>query len=107
MQVLSYRARRDTLTDRRASRGHDPLIGQHLSLRRADAFIHSQRELCMNKDQVKGKVEQVKGAVKEVAGKVTGNTRMEVEGKVAKVSGKIQAGHGDAKEKLKDLIDKT
>lgn len=61
----------------------------------------------MNKDQVKGKVEQVKGAVKEVAGKVTGNARLKAEGKLDQVAGKIQAGHGDAKEKLKDLIDKT
>ena len=61
----------------------------------------------MNKDQVKGRVEQVKGAVKEVAGKATGNKSLEVEGKLDKLSGKIQSGHGDAKEKLKDIIDKA
>ncbi len=61
----------------------------------------------MNKDQVKGRVEQVKGAVKEVAGKATGNKSLEVEGKLDKLSGKIQSGQGHAKEKLKDLIDKA
>ncbi len=61
----------------------------------------------MNKDQVKGRVEQVKGAVKEVAGKATGNKTLEVKGKLDKLSGKIQSGHGDAKQKLADSIDKA
>ena len=59
----------------------------------------------MNKDQIQGRVEQVKGAVKEVAGKATGNKSLEVEGKLDKLSGKIQSGQGDAKEKLKESID--
>lgn len=61
----------------------------------------------MNKDQIKGRVEQVKGAVKEVAGKATGNKTLEVKGKLDKLSGKIQSGHGDAKEKRKDITDRA
>lgn len=61
----------------------------------------------MNKDQIQGRVEQVKGAVKEVAGKATGNKSLEIEGKLDKLSGNIQSGQGDAKEKLKDIIDKV
>jgi len=61
----------------------------------------------MNKDQVKGRVEQVKGAVKEVTGKATGNRSLEAEGKLDKLSGKIQAGQGDVKEKVKDIIDRA
>ena len=60
----------------------------------------------MNKDQVKGRAEEVKGSVKETAGKVVGNTRLETEGAIDKTTGKAQAGYGDAKEKLKDAIDK-
>ena len=60
----------------------------------------------MNKDQVQGRVEQAKGAIKETAGKAVGNDRLEVEGKVDKTSGKIQSGVGDAKEKVKDAVDK-
>ena len=37
----------------------------------------------------------------------TGNKSLEVEGKLDKLSGKIQSGQGDAKEKLKDIIDKV
>ncbi|EWS55105.1 MULTISPECIES: CsbD family protein [unclassified Methylibium] len=61
----------------------------------------------MNNDQLKGRIEQAKGKVKEVAGKVVGSEKLETEGRVDQVTGKTQASYGDAKEKAKDLIDKT
>lgn len=61
----------------------------------------------MNKDQVKGRVEQVKGRVKETTGKLVGNPKLETEGAIDKAAGKVKAGYGDAKEKLKDAIDKS
>jgi len=61
----------------------------------------------MNKDQVKGRAEQASGSVKEAAGKLVGNKKLEGEGKVDKAAGKVQAGYGDAKEKVKDAIDKA
>ncbi|MGE5865312.1 MAG: CsbD family protein [Rhizobacter sp.] len=60
----------------------------------------------MNKDQVEGRVEQAKGHIKETAGKAVGNERLEAEGKVDKTAGRVQSGVGDAKEKVKDAIDK-
>lgn len=60
----------------------------------------------MNKDQVKGRVEQAKGGAKEVAGKIVGNERLESEGKVDKVAGKIQSTYGDVKEDVKDAVKK-
>ena len=61
----------------------------------------------MNKDQVKGRVEEAKGSVKEVAGKAVGNPNLEAEGKVDQAAGKVQAGYGDAKDKLKDVAKKS
>lgn len=61
----------------------------------------------MNNDQLKGRIEQAKGKVKEVAGKVVGSDKLETEGRVDQVTGKTQATYGDAKEKAKDLINKT
>lgn len=55
----------------------------------------------MNKDQVKGGLEEAKGKVKEVTGKVVGNKRLEAEGDVEQVAGKIQKTYGDAKEQAK------
>lgn len=61
----------------------------------------------MNKDQVKGRVEQAKGSIKESTGKAVGNEKLRNEGAVDKAAGKVQAGYGDAKEKVKDAIDKA
>ena len=58
----------------------------------------------MNKDQVKGRAEEAKGKVKEVVGKAVGNKNLETEGKIDKASGKAQAGYGDTKEKVKDIV---
>ena len=60
----------------------------------------------MSDDQVKGRVDQVKGNIKEKTGQVIGNRDLEDEGTADKVSGKVQSGIGDAKEKVKDAIDK-
>ena len=60
----------------------------------------------MNKDQVEGVVEQGKGKLKEAASSLTGNESLEVEGKADQVKGKVQKGYGDAKESVKDGIDK-
>ena len=60
----------------------------------------------MNDDQVKGRANQVKGTIKEKTGQVTGNRDLEDEGATDKASGKVQSGVGDAKEKVKDAIDK-
>ncbi|HEX2543107.1 MAG TPA: CsbD family protein [Caldimonas sp.] len=60
----------------------------------------------MNQDQVKGRVEQAKGAVKEGTGKALDDRDLEAEGTVDKATGKTQANYGDAKEKVKDAIDK-
>ncbi|NMF98240.1 CsbD family protein [Aromatoleum toluolicum] len=58
----------------------------------------------MNKDQVKGRIEEAKGKMKEVAGKVSGDKKLEREGKIQNISGKVQAGIGDLKEDIKDAI---
>jgi uncharacterized protein YjbJ (UPF0337 family) len=61
----------------------------------------------MNKDQVNGRAEELKGKVKEATGKVVGNDRLKTEGKADQLTGKIKAGYGDAKEKVKQAIDKA
>ena len=61
----------------------------------------------MNKDQVKGRVEQAKGSVKETTGKAVGNPNLRDEGTVDKAAGKTQATYGDAKEKVKNAVDKA
>ena len=55
----------------------------------------------MDKDRVEGAAEQAKGKVKEVAGKVTGDSKLEGEGKANQVSGKIKNTIGGIKDTLR------
>jgi uncharacterized protein YjbJ (UPF0337 family) len=55
----------------------------------------------MDKDRIKGSAEQAKGKVKEVAGKLTGDTKLESEGKADKAEGKIRNAVGGLKDTLR------
>jgi uncharacterized protein YjbJ (UPF0337 family) len=55
----------------------------------------------MDKDRVKGSVRQAKGALKEVVGKVTGDAKLEAEGKSDKIAGKAQNAVGGLKDTLR------
>lgn len=57
----------------------------------------------MNKDRIKGTVKQVKGAVKEALGKASGDTSLEVEGKIEKAEGTLQKGFGEIKDALRKV----
>jgi uncharacterized protein YjbJ (UPF0337 family) len=59
----------------------------------------------MNKDRIEGSATQAKGKVKEVAGKLTGDTKLENEGKADKVAGKIQNTVGGIKDSVKEAVD--
>ncbi len=56
----------------------------------------------MDKDRAEGTAHQAKGAVKEAAGKVTGDAKLEGEGKGEKLAGKVQNAVGGAKDALRD-----
>ena len=55
----------------------------------------------MDKGRIKGSAQQAKGVVKEVIGKVTGDAKLEAEGKSEKVAGKIQNAVGGIKDTLR------
>ena len=59
----------------------------------------------MNKDRIEGSVEQAKGKVKEVAGKVTGDSKLENEGKAQQVAGKVQNTVGGIKDAVKEAVE--
>ncbi|MGC3965498.1 MAG: CsbD family protein [Rhodocyclaceae bacterium] len=61
----------------------------------------------MNRDQIKGRTEQAAGKIKEVAGRATNDRDLEARGRADQTAGKVRAGYGDAKEKVKDAIDKA
>lgn len=55
----------------------------------------------MDKDRIEGTIEQVKGKAKELAGKVTGDAKLESEGKAQTFAGKVQNAVGGVKDTLK------
>jgi uncharacterized protein YjbJ (UPF0337 family) len=60
----------------------------------------------MNKDQVKGTAKDIAGKVQEETGNLTGSKEQEAKGLAKQVEGKTQKKVGDAKETVKDAIDK-
>lgn len=56
----------------------------------------------MDKDRIEGSAHQAKGAVKDAAGKLTGDKKMQAEGKAEKAAGKVQNAVGGAKDAARD-----
>ncbi len=59
----------------------------------------------MNKDHVKGAAEKVKGAVKDAAGGLTGDNKLQAEGKLDKAKGAVHTAVGDVKDAVKKAVD--
>ena len=60
----------------------------------------------MDKDRIEGVAQQAKGSVKEALGKVTGDAKLEGEGKAEKNAGKVQHAAGSAKDAVRDVASK-
>jgi uncharacterized protein YjbJ (UPF0337 family) len=69
-----------------------------------DVFL-SNKEVPMHKDQIEGAGKQAKGAIKDAAGKLSGDVKLQAEGKLDKAAGQIQSAVGkvkdDARKELK------
>ena len=64
-------------------------------------------EMTMDKDRIAGSAKQAKGTVKEAVGKVTGDAKLEAEGKADKAEGKVQNAIGGMKDAVRDAVDKA
>jgi uncharacterized protein YjbJ (UPF0337 family) len=56
----------------------------------------------MNSDRIKGTVDEAAGLAKRKAGELTGSTKLEVEGMVQQVKGKVENAWGKAREAVHD-----
>jgi uncharacterized protein YjbJ (UPF0337 family) len=52
----------------------------------------------MDREHVKGMADKAKGAIKDTAGKMTGDTKMQAEGKFDKAKGEAHKVAGDVKD---------
>lgn len=57
----------------------------------------------MDKDRIKGTAQKIKGAIKEVVGKLTGNSKLEAEGKIDKATGSVRKAVGESKDVVRDV----
>lgn len=53
-------------------------------------------------DRIEGAAKNMGGKIKEAAGKVTGDTKLQAEGKADQVEGKVQNTVGGVKDSLRD-----
>ena len=53
-------------------------------------------------DRIEGAAKNISGKIKEGVGKVTGDTKMQAEGKADQVEGKVQNTVGGVKDSLRD-----
>ncbi len=60
----------------------------------------------MDRDRIKGSADQAKGAVKDAAGKITGDQKLQAEGKADKVKGKVESAVGGAKDSMRDQLNR-
>ena len=56
----------------------------------------------MDRDRIKGMGDQAKGNLKEAAGKVTGDSKLQAEGKMDRARGKMENAVGGLKDSLRD-----
>jgi uncharacterized protein YjbJ (UPF0337 family) len=59
----------------------------------------------MDKDRIKGMGDQAKGSLKDAAGKITGDSKLQAEGKMDKAQGKAENAVGGVKDSLRDNDD--
>ncbi len=61
----------------------------------------------MDKDRVTGAMDKAKGAIKDTVGKMTGDTKMQAEGKADKAAGSVENAAGGVKDTARDALDKA
>lgn len=55
----------------------------------------------MDKEHIKGAADKAKGAIEDTAGKVTGDKKLQSEGKLDKAKGDLHNAAGDVKDAVK------
>jgi uncharacterized protein YjbJ (UPF0337 family) len=58
----------------------------------------------MDREHVKGAADNVKGAVKDAAGKLTGDAKLQAEGKLDKAKGAAHNAAGDIKDAVRGAL---
>jgi uncharacterized protein YjbJ (UPF0337 family) len=68
--------------------------------------LATEERAMVDKDRVDGSAKNIGGKVKEGVGNVTGDSKMQTEGKADQAKGKIQNTIGGIKDSIKDALKK-
>ena len=82
----------------RNSPDHSP----HLGVVRCDLSFTRREETDIDKDRLKGSAKQAKGAIKKAVGKMTGDAKLQSEGKADNAAGKVQNAVGGLKNAVRE-----
>jgi uncharacterized protein YjbJ (UPF0337 family) len=55
----------------------------------------------MDKDRIKGAAQKLKGSIENTIGKMTGNRKLETEGKIDKAAGSLRSATGNARDNIR------
>jgi len=58
----------------------------------------------MDKDRIAGAARSIKGSVKQAIGKVTGDAKLQSDGKAEQAEGKIQNAVGGLKDTVREIV---
>jgi uncharacterized protein YjbJ (UPF0337 family) len=58
----------------------------------------------MDKDRIKGAAQKLKGSIENTIGKMTGNRKLEAEGKIDKAVGSLRSATGNAKDDIRAAV---
>jgi uncharacterized protein YjbJ (UPF0337 family) len=61
----------------------------------------------MNADHIKGAADKAQGTIEDAAGRVTGDAKLQAEGKFDKAKGAVRGAIGDVKDAVRDAIDRN
>ena len=65
----------------------------------------AHRESNVDKEHIKGTAQKAEGAVKDAFGKLTGNEKLQAEGKADKAAGSARQAAGDVKDAAGNVAD--
>jgi uncharacterized protein YjbJ (UPF0337 family) len=68
--------------------------------------VPRQENVVMDKDRVAGAAKSIKGSVKETIGKVTGDAKLQSDGRMDQAKGKLQNAVGGVKDAVRDSLKK-
>lgn len=71
----------------------------------AAAMLATEKEDTMDEDRISGTANDLKGQVKEGVGKLTGDTKLNVEGQADQLAGVAQRTVGKARDAVRDAAD--